>query len=102
MYSKIKNDLEEGIERIKWFAQLLSDRVRIEMDVFRLTYRAEELKKKRNVLLISIGEEVCLMGKSEKGIHANRKIMDALEEINDLEPRIRETNDRVTEITRIS
>ncbi len=100
MYAKIKNDFEEGTNKIKWFARLLSDRVKIELAVFRLTYQSEELKKKRNTLLMKIGEEVYLMRKSEKGIHANREILDALKEIEGLDPTIKETDEKVSEISR--
>jgi len=102
MYSKIKNDFDSGMEKIKWFAQLLSERMRIEIAVFRLSYQAEALKKKREALLKSIGEEVYMMRKSEKGIHPNRQILDALAEIESLEPSIKETNDKLSEINRIS
>jgi hypothetical protein len=102
MYSRIKNDLDNGIEKIKWFARLLSERVRIEMVIFRLSYQSEELKKKRDSLLRSVGEEIYLMRKSEKGIHANRRIIDSLAEIEALEPQIKETNDRISEINQVS
>jgi seryl-tRNA synthetase len=102
MYAQIKNDLDEGIGKIKWFARLLSERVRIELAVFRLTCASEELKKKRDGLLKQIGEEVCRMRKSEKGIHANKYITDALKEIDSLDPRIKETDEKVSDITRIT
>jgi hypothetical protein len=102
MYSRIKNDLDNGIEKIKWFARLLSERARIEMVIFRLSYQSEELKKKRDSLLRSVGEEIYLMRKSEKGIHANRRITDTLAEIEALEPQIKETNDRISEINQVS
>jgi hypothetical protein len=102
MYSRIKNDLDQGIDKIKWFARLLSERVRIEMVIFRLSNQSEELKKKRDSLLTGIGEEIYLMRKSEKGIHANRRILDALGEIEELDPKIKETNERISEINQIS
>jgi seryl-tRNA synthetase len=100
MYARIKSDLEDGIGKISWFARLLSERVKIELAVFRLTYQSEELKKKRNDLLKSIGEEVYRMRKSEKGIHANREILDALKDIEALDPQIKETDEKVSEISR--
>jgi hypothetical protein len=102
MYSRIKNDIDEGIDKIKWFARLLSERIRIEMVIFRLSYQSEELKKKRDSLLKNIGEEVYLMRKNEKGIHANGRILDALGKIEALDPEIKETNDRISEINRVS
>ena len=100
MYARIKNDFEDGVGKIKWFARLFSERVKIELAVFRLTCQSEELKKKRNLLLMKIGEEVYLMRKSEKGIHANRVITDALKEIEGLDPKIKETDEKVSEISR--
>ena len=102
MYTRIKNDFDEGLGRIKWFATLLSERLRIELAVFRLAYASEELKKKRDGLLKQIGEEVYRMRKNDKGIQANKYINDALKEIDALEPRIKETDEKVADITRIT
>ena len=66
MYASIKNDLEQGLNKIKWFAGLLSERVGIELTVFKLLYQSEELRKKRDFLLKKIGEEVYHMNKTEK------------------------------------
>jgi hypothetical protein len=102
MYARIKSDIEEGFGKIGWFANLLSERVRIEIAVFRLTCQSEEMKKKRNALLRSVGEEVYRMRQSDKGIHANRQILDALKQIEALEPEIKETDEKVSEISRIT
>jgi hypothetical protein len=102
MYARIKNDLEEGIGKIKWFASLLAERVRIELTVFRLSFQSEELKKKRAALLNKIGEEVYLMKKHNKAIHQNKQITDALKELDALEPKIKETDEKVADITRLT
>jgi seryl-tRNA synthetase len=102
MYSKIKTDLDSGIEKVKWLARLLSERVRIEMEIVRLSWQSEELKKSRDTLLRSIGEEVYLMRKGERGIYADRRILELLSEIEALEPRLKETVERMSEINRLS
>jgi hypothetical protein len=102
MYTRIQSDFDAGLEKIKWFARLLSERVKIEIAVFRLSYQSEELKKKRDSLLRSIGEEVYLMRKSEKGIHANKRIIETLAEIEALEPEIEDTGEKISEINRVS
>ena len=102
MYTRIKNDLEQGLNKIKWFAGLLSDRVRIELTVFKLLYHSEELRKKRDLLLNKIGEEVYHMNKTEKGIHPSTEVLDAIKEIDALEPRIKEAVDKASEISRIT
>jgi seryl-tRNA synthetase len=102
MYTRLKNDLEEGLNKIKWFAGLLSERVRIELTVFRLLYRAEELKKKRDSLFKKIGEEVYHMHNAEKSFHPSMEIMAIIREIEALEPQIREAVDKASEIDRIT
>jgi seryl-tRNA synthetase len=102
MYTQLKNDLEEGLNKIKWFAGLLSERVRIELTVFRLLYRAEELKKKRDVLLKKIGEEVYQMHNTEKGLHPSTDVVNIIKEIEALEPQIKQAVDKAAEISRMT
>jgi seryl-tRNA synthetase len=102
MYTRLKNDLEEGLNKIKWFASLLSERVRIELTVFRLRYKSEELKKKRDALLTKIGEEVYQMHNTEKGLHPSADIVDIIKEIEALESQIKEAVDKASEISRMT
>jgi seryl-tRNA synthetase len=102
MYARIKNDLDEGLHKVKWFARLLSERVRIELTVFRLLHKSEELKKKRDALIKKIGEESYRINKSDKGIHPSKDMLDAITEIDALEPQIKETIDKAAEISRIT
>lgn len=102
MYTRIKNDLDEGLNKVKWFARLLSERVRIELTVFRLLHKSEELKKKRDALIRKIGEEAYRMHKSDKGIQPSKDMLDAVREIDALEPQIKETIDKASEISRIT
>lgn len=101
MLETIKKDFEEAIERIKWFASLLSERVRVEIMVFKLLYKSEELKKRKDELLKKIGEEVYELREKEKNIYANKKVMDAIKELETLEPEIKETVERASEISKI-
>ncbi len=101
MFSRIKKDFDEGIEKIKWFASLLSERLRIEITVFKLLYRSEELKKRRNELMKKIGEEVYAMRGKEKNIYANKEVMNTIKELESLEPEIKETVERASEISKI-
>jgi len=102
MYTRLKNDLEDGLNKIRWFAGLLSERVRIELTVFRLLYRAEELKKKRDILLKKIGEEIYHMHNTEKGLHPSTEVIDIIKEIEALEPQIKEAFDKASEISRMT
>ncbi len=102
MYARIKKDLDEGLGKVKWFAGLLSERVRIELTVFRLLYKSEELKKKRDALLRKIGEEIYLMHKSDRSFQPSKEILDTINEIDALEPQIKETVDKASEISRMT
>jgi seryl-tRNA synthetase len=102
MFGRIKKDFEEGIKKLQWFASLLSERMRIEMMVFRLLYKSEELKKRRDELMQKIGEEVYAMRGKEKNIYAIREISGAIKELETLEPQIRETIEKASEISKIA
>lgn len=101
MYARIKHDLEIGLEKFRWFATLFSERVRIEISVFRLLYQSEEMKRRRNELLRQIGEEVYALRGKDKNIYANKDIAAALREIEQLEPEIQSTIDQASEISKI-
>ncbi len=101
MFSRIKKDFDEAIEKIKWFSSLLSERVRIEITIFKLLYKSEELKKRRDELMKKIGEEVYEMRGKEKNIYANQEVINAIKELETLEPEIRETIERASEISKI-
>lgn len=102
MYAKIKKDFDEGIGKIKWFASLLSERIRVEITVFKLLYKSEELKKKRDELMRKMGEEVYEHRGKEKNIYANKEIVSAIKELETLEPEIKETLEKASEISKIT
>lgn len=101
MYAKIKKDFDEGIGKLKWFASLLSERVRVEITVFKLLYKSEELKKRRDELMQKIGEEVYEHRGKEKNIYANKEVVSAIKELEALEPEIKETVEKASEISKI-
>ncbi len=102
MYAKIKKDFDEGIGKIKWFASLLSERVRVEITVFKLLYKSEELKKRKDELMRKIGEEVYEHRGKEKNIYANKEVVSAIKELEALEPEIKETVEKASEISKIT
>ncbi|MDI6801921.1 MAG: hypothetical protein QMD01_07720 [Thermodesulfovibrionales bacterium] len=101
MFNRIKKDFDEGTGKIKWFASLLSERLRIEITVFKLLYKSEGLKKQRNELMKKIGEEVYFMREKEKNIYSNAEIMSAIKELESLELELKKTLEEATEISRI-
>ena len=43
----VYENLRKGIEKIKWFATLFSERLNIEIAIFKLLYQSDEMTKKR-------------------------------------------------------
>ncbi len=102
MLSKVKTDIEGGISKIKWFSSLLSERLQIEITTFKLLYKSEELKKQRDELLKVIGQEVYEMRGKDKNIYASNAVVSALKELEQLDPEIKETLEKVAEIGKIT
>ncbi|HSW64522.1 MAG TPA: hypothetical protein VLH56_14635 [Dissulfurispiraceae bacterium] len=101
MIGKIKQDYDTGLEKIHWFAQLFAERVQVELSVFKLLYRSEELKRRKNELLKQIGEEVYALRGKDRPMLANKDVAAALREIEQLEPEIQATIEKASEISKI-
>ena len=99
----VYENLRKGIEKIKWFATLFSERMNIEIAVFKLLYQSDEMSKKREALLKTIGERVVeLKGHSEKNIFRDGDIAGALEEIEKIEKNINDLKYKAGEISRVA
>ena len=101
MLGKVKKDFESGIKKVKWFATLLSERVRIEITIFKLLYKSEELKKKRDELLRQIGEEVYEMKDRGKNVFNNKEVLAAIKSLESIEPEIRETLEKASDLSKL-
>jgi ArsR family metal-binding transcriptional regulator len=103
MLKNVYENLRKGIEKIKWFATLFSERMNIEIAVFKLLYQSDEMSKKREALLKTIGERVVeLKGHSEKNIFRDGDIAGALEEIEKIEKNINDLKYKAGEISRVA
>ena len=99
VYGNFKN----GIGKIKWFATLFSERINIEIAIFKLLYQSDEMAKKREALLKIIGERVIeLKGHSEKNIFRDSDIAGALEEIEKLDKNINDLKGKASDISRVT
>jgi hypothetical protein len=54
----LKNWFLRGIDRLKWFASLFSERIQIELALIKLLNNIEELKRKRSGVVLKLGERV--------------------------------------------
>jgi len=102
MWRRIKENLDSGIEKVKWFASLLNERVRIEVSLMQLLHRSNEMEKQRIVLLKTIGERFFELRKSqEKHIREDPVIIETLEEIERLDAKIENLKKKADDLGRV-
>lgn len=86
--------------KLKWFSHILSDRMKIELSVFKLLYQAEQMEKNKEDLMKTIGERMLeLKDHSEKSILKDRVIADAMNEIEKINQEIEEIKKQASEIS---
>jgi hypothetical protein len=102
MLKRLYDKFRAGIERIKWFAALFSERLKIEIAIFQLLYKSEEMEKRRDALLRTIGQRVVeLKGHGDK-ITRDSAVSDALEEIEKIDRNITDLRLKANEISRVT
>lgn len=102
MLKRIKDNFIKGIDRIKWFSTVFSERLKIEITIIKLLYRSDEMDKKRDELLKSIGLRVYeLKSNTDKNILKDKAVSEAIVEIEKVEKNIEELNQKVSEINKV-
>jgi len=102
MWRRIRENLDSGVEKVKWFASLLNERVRIEVSVMQLLHRSNEMEKQRIMLLKTIGEKFFDLRKSpERHIRENPVIIEAMGEIERLDAEIENLKKKADDIGRV-
>jgi seryl-tRNA synthetase len=97
---RLRNNFEDGIEKIKWFASLLSDRLKIELSVMKLLHESEQMEKKRDELVKKIGQRVMEMREhAERQVLKDSVIMDTMNQIEKIDQEIEETRKKASEIS---
>ncbi|MCX5718090.1 MAG: hypothetical protein NTW44_07300 [Nitrospirae bacterium] len=102
MWEKIKNNFDSGIERIKWFSSLLSERVKIEFSVIRLISDRDKKEKDRAEKMRLIGERVFEMREQQdKNALRDNIVASSISEIEKLDSEIEEIKKKVSEISKV-
>ena len=102
MWKRIKNNFDSGIERIKWFSSILSERMKIEFSVIKLVSDRDKKEKERAEKLRLIGERVFeLKEQHEKNVLKDKVIADSISEIEKLDSEIEDINKKVSEISKV-
>jgi len=102
MLKRLKNNFDGGVEKLKWFSSMLSDRIKVELSVFKLLYHSEQMEKEKDALLKTIGQRVNEMKAGpDRNILKDSVIADAMQEIERLTSEIESTKKKASEISRI-
>lgn len=100
MLKRIKDNFDRGVEKVKWFSSLASDRMKIEFSVIKLLYQSEQMEKKREDLIKTIGQRVYeLREHTDRNILKDRIIAEALGEIEKINTEIESTRKKASEIS---
>jgi hypothetical protein len=100
MLERFKDNFIKGIERIKWFATLFSERLKIEIALMKLLYQSNEMDEKREDLFKTIGRRVYeLKENPDKNIFKDRVVLESIEGIEKLEKDMDDLKHRVSELS---
>lgn len=102
MWKRIKENLESGVEKVKWFSSLLNERVRVEISLFNLLHQSADMEKRRTALMKTIGERVFeLRHAHEKQLLRDPAVLEALNNLERLDAEIEDVRKKVSEIGKI-
>ncbi len=102
MWKRIKNNFDSGIERIKWFSSLLSERMKIEFSVIKLVSDRDKKEKDRAEKMRLIGERVFeLREQQDKNILKDKVIASSIGEMEKLDSEIEDIKKKVSEISKV-
>ena len=103
MLKRIYENFKKGIAKIKWFSTLFSERMNIEVAIFRLLYQSDEMAKKREEHLKTIGERVVAIKEhGEKSVFRDSVVVEALDEIEKIDKNIDDLRHKASELGRVT
>jgi hypothetical protein len=95
MIERIKKNLEDGVDKVKWYSSILSERLKVESSVIRLMRESADLQKKRDGLLKDIGTRVFeLKSSPELNLMEDRALAAIIKDIDALDEDIETLNSR--------
>lgn len=73
MVGRIKESFKAGVAKLRWFAALAGERLKVEIAFFKLMSEAEKLKSKRDAIAKAVGERVFEQKERLSGIDGSMK-----------------------------
>lgn len=95
MIDNVRKNFAEGVARVRWYASLLGERLRVEVAVIKLMREAADLEARRDSLARDMGLRVFeLRERPEIGVYEDRAIREAISEIESIHKRVSELRAR--------
>lgn len=98
MFEIIKRDFLEGLKNFKFWASVISERIKIEINVLKLIKEINQLNLRRDELLKSIGKEVLDSWDRDLEIKENGKIISLIRQIRELETQLESEKKKLREL----
>ncbi len=100
MIERFKDNFMKGVEKLRWFATVFSERLRIEIAVMRLLYRSSEMNRRRDELFVAIGRRVYEFRENpERSVLKDKVVQEAVIEIERVEREMEDLRHRVSEMS---
>jgi len=102
MIDRIRNNLNKGLDQVKWFATFLSERTRAETEIARLLFESTKIEGKIEDLYRDIGKRVLeIREKGEKAIWKDFVIQQALDEIKHMKETAEEYRNQANDLSKL-
>lgn len=102
MWKRVKDNLDSGVEKVKWFSSLFNERIKVEISLFKLLFQVSEMEKRRTELMRTIGERTFeLRQVPEKQLMRDPVIQEAIADIEKLNAALEDVKKKVSEIEKV-
>ncbi len=102
MIDRIRNNLNKGLDQVKWFATFLSERTKAETEIAKLLFESTKIEGKIEDLYRDIGRRVLeIKEKGEKAIWKDFVIQQALDEIKHLKEAAEEYRNQANDLSKL-
>lgn len=99
---RIKKWFQNGVERLRWLASLFSERLHIELAMIKLLNNMEVLRKKRDEVVLRLGERVLQLKESPShDVYTDQEIRAIFKEIEAINEEIETARSRVSELSKL-
>lgn len=98
MIEKLMANFTAGVEKLRWFSSLMSERLKVELAVIKLMNEARALEEKKKEVLMAVGERVFELRGHEQAILKDPALKETLKELGTLNKDLEDLKKRISEM----